>query len=187
MQLGLVVAIQSSRTGERTMKRSPGLLYVSVVIMPLCLSGMARAAITEQDKDFLMKAAQANVNEIRFSALAKAKASRPEVKTFAGKAVTDHRMLQKKLRPFAIAWSVTLPTALDAEHRALYKKLRKLSGAAFDKAYMDVMDTDHNATLEAFTHEVNIASDPDFKDTVISEKSVIAAHTNMADDLKSKL
>ncbi len=169
------------------MKRSPGLWYVSAVTVTLCFTAIARAAITEQDKVFLMKAAQANVNEIRFSVLAKARASRPDVKAFAGKMVTDHTLLQKKLRPFAMAWSVTLPRTLDAQHRASYKNLRKLSGAAFDKAYMDVMDTDHNATLEAFTHEVNIVSDPDFKSTVIGEKSVIAAHTNMADDLKSKL
>jgi putative membrane protein len=187
MQLGNVIAIQSSRTGERAMKRSPGLGYVSAVTMALCLTAIARAAITEQDRAFLIKAAQANVNEFRLSKLANARASRPEVKTYASKMVADHQMLEKKLRPFAMAWSVTLPRTLDAEHRAAYKKLRRLSGAAFDKAYMDNMATDHNATLVAFTHEADIVSDPDFKSTVISEKSVIAAHTNMADDLKSKL
>jgi putative membrane protein len=169
------------------MNRSPGLLYVSAVTLNLCLSGMAHAAITDQDKDFLTEAAQANVNEIRFSLLARTKASRPEVRAFAEKMVNDHRMLQKKLQPFAMAWSITPPAKLDAEHKAAYKQLRKLSGAAFDKAYMDVIDKDHNATLEAYTHEANVVSDPDFKSTVISEKSIIAAHTNMADDLKSKL
>ena len=169
------------------MRRSPGLLYVSAVTVTLCLSGVARAAITAEDRDFFMKAAQSNVNEIRLSLLAKAKASRPEVKAFAGKIVTDQRMFQKKLQAFAILWSITPPTKIDAKHRDAYKKLRRLSGAAFDKAYMDLMDTDHNSILEAFTHEADVASDPDFKSTVISEKSVLAANTNMADDLKSKL
>ena len=75
----------------------------------------------------------------------------------------------------------------DAAHHDAYRALKKLRGPAFDKQYIDVIDKDHNNMLEAFTHEANVASDPDFKFTVISEKSVIAAHTNMADDLKSKL
>ena len=188
MQLEIVVSDSKEQDRrERAMKSSPGLLYVSAVTVTLCLSGIVRAAVTAEDKDFLMKAAQSNVNEIRLSLLAKTKASRPEVKAFAGKMVTDHRMLEKKLQAFAILWSISPPTKVDAGHRDAYKRLRRLSGAEFDKAYMDLMDTDHNAILEAFTHEADVASDPDFKSTVISEKSILAAHTNMADDLKSKL
>jgi putative membrane protein len=153
----------------------------------LCISTIAGAAVTQEDRQFLTRAAQANLDTIMLSRLAKTRASRPDVKAFAEKMVTDHTILQKKLQPFALAWSVTLPKTADAEHRAEYRKLRHLSGAAFDKEYVNVMDKDHNDVLVAFTHEANIASDPDFKSTIISEKSVTAAHTNMADDLKSKL
>jgi putative membrane protein len=170
------------------MSRPAGHIFLWMLLgTTFCICTVAHAAVTQDDKQFLIKAAQANVNEIALSRLAHTRASRQEVKAYAGKIVTDHTVLEKKLRPFAMAWSVTLPVHFDAAHKAEYKKLRHLSGAAFDKEYMNVIATDHNALLVAFTHEANVASDPDFKSTVISEKSVIAAHTNMADDLKSKL
>jgi putative membrane protein len=169
------------------MQRVPVFLYLSVVaVAPLC-SINAHATVSKGDRQFLLKVAQANVNEIKLSQLAARKASRPDVKAFAAKIVKDHKLLEKKLRPFALAWSVTLPAKLDTDHRDEYRKLEKLSGADFDKEYMNVMDQDHNQVLVAFTHEADVASDPDFKSTVISEKSVIAAHTNMADELKGKL
>ena len=169
------------------MKRLAGHSYLWIASAIFYICAIGHAAVTAEDRQFLIKTAQANVNEIRLSRLAKTRASMPEVRAYAGKMVIDHTALEKKMEPFAMAWSVTLPKTIDAEHRAEYKKLRHLSGAAFDKEYMNVMDKDHNAVLEAFTHEANIASDPDFKSTVISAKSVIAAHTNMADDLKNKL
>jgi putative membrane protein len=173
--------------GGVQMRRVPVFLYLSVVAGVPLLPFAAHATVSEGDRQFLIKAGQANVNEIKLSHLATRKASRPDVKAFAEKMVSDHTMLEKKLRPFAMAWSVNLPAEPDADHQAEYRKLRKLSGADFDKEYINVMEKDHNQVLEAFTHEADVASDPDFKFTVISEKSVIAAHTNMADDLKGKL
>lgn len=168
------------------MKRSPGLLWIAA-IAAFYMPATTRAAVSGGDRAFLIEAMQSNVNVIALSTLAVKRAAKPELKDFAQKMITDHKMLQKKLRPFAMAWSVSAPAHLDAAHHDAYRKLQKLRGPAFDKQYIDVTDKDHNDILVAFTHEANVASDPDFKSTVVSEKSVIAAHTNMADDLKSKL
>jgi putative membrane protein len=169
------------------MNRSSGQFYLFMLSATLCFSTITRAAVTERDRQFLIKAAQTNVNVIKLSRLARTRAGRTDVKGYAGKMVADHTALEKKLKPFAMAWSVPLPATPDVDTKTEYKKLRHLSGLAFQKEYVDVMCKDHNAVLEAFTHEANVASDADFKSTVIQEKSVIAAHTNMADDLKSKL
>jgi putative membrane protein len=177
-----------SRQAEagKGMKRCTRLLWLSA-LAGFCMPTTTRAAVSGGDRAFLVEVMQINVNEIELSTLAAKRAANPELKTFAEKMITDHKMLQKKLRPFAMAWSVPAPTHLDAAHHDAYRALKKLRGQAFDKQYIAVIDKDHNNMLEAFTHEANVASDPDFKATVISEKSVIAAHTNMADDLKSKL
>jgi predicted outer membrane protein len=39
--------------------------------------------------------------------------------------------------------NVTLPTELDAKHKAMQDKLSKMKGAAFDRAYMAHMVTAH--------------------------------------------
>lgn len=167
------------------MNGSPGPLCL--VLATLCMPAIANGTVNGADRSFLIRAMQSDVNEIALSKLAAKRASNPEVKAFAQKMITDHTMLDKKMQPFAMAWSVPPPRHMDAAHRSEYRQLRKLRGAKFDRQYIATVYKDHNGILEAFTHEANVGSDPDFKSTVISEKSVIAAHTNMADDLKSKL
>lgn len=168
------------------MSRSPGRLWL-ILLAGSCMATASYGAVSGADRAFLVQAMQSDVNEIALSALAVKRTANPDVKTYAHKMVDDHKLLEKRMRPFAMAWSVPPPTHMDAAHHDAYRKLRKLRGSAFDKQYVEVIYKDHNGILEAFTHEANVASDPDFKSTVVSEKSVIAAHTNMADDLKNKL
>jgi putative membrane protein len=147
----------------------------------------ANAAVTDQDKQFLTMAAQSDFNEINLSKLAETKATNPQVKAFAHKMVADHTALEAKMKPFATAWGLTPPTSFDADHQAEYDKLNGLSGSDFDKEYMDAMVTDHHKALDAFTSEANTTTDAKFKTAVMNGKSVVAAHTTMADDLKAKL
>jgi hypothetical protein len=52
---------------------------------------------------------------------------------------------------------------------------------------MDAVTADHPKALDAFTMEADTTTDLDFKTAVTSGKSVVAAHTRMGDDLKTKL
>ena len=88
---------------------------------------------------------------------------------------------------FADAWGLTPPTGPDADHQKELDKLNGLSGADFDKEYMSQMVTDHAKAYSAFTTEVKDTKDLKFKSAVIKGKSVVAAHKNMAYDLKKKL
>lgn len=146
-----------------------------------------KAAVTDQDKRFLAMAAQSDFDEIKLSQLAEGKAANPLVKSFAHEVATDQTNLEAKMKPFAAAWGLNLPTSLDPDHQTIYDKFITLSGADFDKAYIDAMAADHHKALEAFTREAETTTDPDFKTAVTSGKSVVAAQTSMADDLKSKL
>ena len=148
---------------------------------------IAQAVASEEDKQFLSMAAQSDMNEIKLSQLAEAKASNPQVKSFAHKMVSDHNMLEVKMKPFAAAWGLTPPAGLDSDHQAIYDKLNGLSGADFHKAYTDAMAEDHHKALEAFTKESATTQDAKFKAPVTKGKTVVAAHTKMADSLKSKL
>ena len=158
-----------------------------VATLPVLTSFNARADTADQDKDFLAKAAQSDVNEIKLSQLAEQKASNPQVKMFARKMVTDHKALEMKMKPYAMAWKVTPATDLDDDHKAEYQKLNGLTGNDFDKEYMDAMATDHHKALDAFSREVDSTDNPKFKMAVEKGKAVVASHMTMADDLKGKL
>ena len=142
---------------------------------------------SDDDKKFLAMAAQSDVNEIQLSQLAVQKATNPAVKAFAEKMVKEHKQLSASMKPFADEWGLTPPTGLDDDHQKEYDKLNGLSGADFDKEYISQMVTDHANALDAFTKEAKDTKDLKFRAAVIKGKTVVAAHKNMAYDLKKKL
>jgi len=79
------------------------------------------------------------------------------------------------------------PTGLDSDHQKELDKLNGLSGNDFDKEYIDQMVSDHAKALDAFTDEAKDTKDAKFKATVLKGKTRVAAHKNMAYDLKKKL
>jgi putative membrane protein len=152
----------------------------------LALATNARAE-SANDKKFLAMAAQSDQNEIALSQLAEQKAANPAVKAFAEKMVTEHTQMSASMKPFADSWGLTPPTGPDADHQKELDKLNGLSGKDFDKEYIDQMVTDHTKALRAFTTEAQDTKDLKFRVAVIKGKTMVAAHKNMAYDLKKKL
>ena len=144
-------------------------------------------AVTDDDKKFLATAAQSDQNEIALSQLAEQKATNPAVKAFAEKMVKEHTQMTASMKPFADSWGLTAPTGPDSDHQKELDKLNGLSGNDFDKEYMDQMVTDHSKALSAFTTEAKDTKDVKFRAAVLKGKTAVAAHKNMAYDLKKKL
>lgn len=166
---------------------------VAAGLFALLLVPCAKAQVSsatqqaEQDRIFIGRASQSDFNEIKLSQLAAEKASRPDVKTFANRMVTDHTMLEQQMKPFADQMGVQPATALDSDHQAEYDKLSSLSGKDFDKEYIRCMDKDHHIALDDFIAEEQTTKNPALKKTVQQGRKVIAEHTKMADSLDRKL
>ncbi len=169
------------------MKPYKRLACCAVVAGATLLTTANVCAQSDDDKKFIATAAQSDVNEIKLSQLAEQKASNPAVKAFAQKMVREHEKMTASMRPFAEAWGITAPTGLDDEHQKEYDKLNGLSGQDFDKEYMDQMVRDHAKALRAFTTEAKDTQDAKFRAIVLRGKTMVAAHKNMAYDLKKKL
>ena len=102
---------------------------------------------------FLKEAGQGDMAEIQLGQLAQQKASSPEVKQFAQRMVTDHTQNQDQLKQVAQQEGVTLPTKLSPKDAAARARLEKLSGKAFDHAYMLDMVKDHTKDVAKFKDE----------------------------------
>ncbi|MBB5058422.1 putative membrane protein [Granulicella aggregans] len=165
--------------------------FVSCAVLAASISAtllpVAARAATDDDKKFLATAAQSDQNEIALSKLASDKATNPAVKAFADKMVTEHEKMTSDMKPFADSWGLTAPQGPDADHQKSLDKLNGLSGADFDKEYMSDMVSDHAKALSAFTSEAKDTKDVKFRSAVIKGKTAVAAHKNMAYDLKKKL
>ena len=69
----------------------------------------------------------------------------------------------EELKNLAQQKGVTLPSDLDPKHRQLRDRLAKLSGAGFDRAYVNEMVRDHQKDVSEFKKEAARAKDPDLK------------------------
>jgi len=171
---------------ENVMKKTYVACCAAVALMACATTTRAKAE-SDDDKKFLAMAAQSDQNEIAMSQLAQQKATNPAVKAFADKMVAEHTKMSESMKPFADSWGLTPPSGPDSDHQNELKKLDGLSGNDFDKEYISDMVSDHTKALSAFTSEAKDTKDVKFRNAVIKGKTAVAAHKNMAYDLKKKL
>ncbi len=147
----------------------------------------AATAISASDKAFVKEAAIGGMAEVELGTLAKEKASNPDVKAFGDRMVTDHSKANDQLKQWAQQKNVTLPTDLDAKSKATHDRLAKLSGDAFDKAYMADMVSDHNEDVAAFKRESAGAKDADLKAWAGKTLPTLEDHLKQAKDVQAKV
>ena len=150
-------------------------------------SGETSSGVAASDKAFAHEAAVGGLTEVELGTLAKEKASSPDVKAFAERMVTDHGKANDELKQWAEQHHVTLPTELDAKHKATKDHLSNLSGDAFDKAYMRDMLQDHKEDVAKFRSESKTAKNPDLKSWAGNTLPTLEDHLKMAQDTASKV
>jgi putative membrane protein len=139
------------------------------------------------DTTFATKAAQGGLAEVELGKLARDKAQSDDVKQFGQKMVDDHSKANDDLKQIAQKNNMTLPTDVSAKDRANIDRLSKLSGAAFDKAYMRDMVADHTKDSAEFHTEANSGSNSELKDFAGKYAPTIDEHLKMAKDINAKL
>lgn len=149
--------------------------------------GMNMGANPTDAQGFATRAAQGGMAEVELGRLASQKAQNAEVKKFAQMMVQDHTNANTELKSLASKKNITLPTALDAEHKAVMDKLQGLSGAEFDKAYMDAMVEDHEKTVDLFQAQADDGADADLKAFAAKTLPKLKQHLEMAESINGKL
>jgi len=139
------------------------------------------------DTDFMTKAALGGMAEIELGKLAATKAQNPEVKQFAQKMVTDHTKAADELKALAGEKNFSMPVRLDAKHQAVLDKLNGLSGAEFDKAYVEAMVADHEETVATFKSEAEGGKDADAKAWAGKTLPTLQMHLEMIKAIQAKM
>jgi putative membrane protein len=129
---------------------------------------------------FARQAAMGGMAEVEISRIATTQGTNADVKTFAQRMVDDHSKANDELKSLAQQKSWTLPTAMDAKHRATLARLAKLNGAAFDRAYMKVMMSDHKQVVSMFQRYSRMGTDSDLKAWVDKTLPTIQEHASMS-------
>ncbi|WP_344923394.1 DUF4142 domain-containing protein [Streptosporangium oxazolinicum] len=146
----------------------------------------APQTVSQQDKDFLVQAHQANLAEIEGGKAAEAKTSDSEgresaqtVRDLGERFVADHTNLDESVRQVADKLGVKLPDQPTAAQREQLDKLGALSGADFDKAWLSEELEGHRETLAAIEKEVGSGSSPEVKKLATDAKPVVEEHIDL--------
>ena len=136
---------------------------------------------------FARKAAEGGLAEVELGRLAAERASSDRVKQFGQKMVDDHSKANEELKKAAKKQNIELPSALDKKDQAEVDKLSKLSGAAFDKAYMSAMVKDHEKDVSEFRKAARSAGSSEVKSFAEQTLPTLEEHLKLARDVHQEL
>jgi putative membrane protein len=144
------------------------------------------AKLTAADRKAIMDMAMSNMAEVEMGKMAQSKSQNADVKAFGQKMVDDHGKALTEVQTLAQSKGVTLPTELDAKHKALAAKLEKANGDAFDKAYTKQGGVAaHKDTLAKLQKASKAVKDTDVKGQVDKTIPVVQEHLKHAEQVAS--
>ena len=116
--------------------------------------------LEQMDKDFVMKAASGSMMEVELGNIAQQNAASQRVKDFGSMMVRDHSAANQELTSFASRRNLTMNTdSLMNLHKSHIDALKNKTGAAFDKAYMSMMVSDHKKDVSEFDKASKMCKD----------------------------
>lgn len=121
------------------------------------------AELSSQDKMFTDAAAKGGMMEVMIGELAATNASNAKVKALGAMMVKDHGKVNEELKSWASKMNHTLPTAMNAEQQKHYDDLKMKKGADFDKAYTQLMVSDHKKDIAEFKKQSTQGNNADLK------------------------
>jgi len=140
--------------------------------------------MNKMDSKAIMDMAMVNMAEVEMGKMAQSKSQNAEVKTFAQQMIDDHGKGLTEVQTVAQAKGITLPTELDAKHKAMAAKLAKLEGDKFDKEYMKMGGTGgHKEALAMLNKTEKSAKDADVKGLATKMKPTVEQHLKAAQQM----
>lgn len=146
------------------------------------------STLSRADQKAIRDMAMANLSEVELGRMAQSRSSNDEVKAFAQQMIDDHGKALADVQALAQSKGVTLPAEPDARHKREADKLDKLSGDAFDKAYMARAGVaDHKTTYAHLGKIKSSARDADVKAAADAMRPVVQQHLNAARQLNARV
>ena len=154
---------------------------------PATMDTPAASALNKADQKIVKDMAMANMAEVEMAKLAQGKTQSAEVKAFAQQMIDDHNKALADVQTLAQNKGVTLPAVLDKQHQSQADKLGKLSGAAFDRAYMAQAGVaDHKKVHGKLEKDAKAAKDEDVKALAAKMLPTVAQHLDHAEKMPVK-
>ncbi len=138
----------------------------------------------QSDQTFANEAATGGKAEVDLGRYMEEHGHDVKVREFGRRMVTDHTAADTKLKGAAAQGNVKLPAAPDPEERKTLSELRKLRGAALDRAYIDDMVQDHQKDVQLFQQEAQSGTNPQMKSFAQETLPTLQQHLSQAEELQ---
>jgi predicted outer membrane protein len=132
------------------------------------------------DEAFVREAAEGGATEVAMAELAETRADDESVKHTATEIGADHVKANQALQLLAAEKGWQLPGTPGAEGEVAHARLEGLSGAEFDRAYIDQVVRHHHADIASFEWEVTHGSDEAVKRFASETLPALREHLEMS-------
>jgi putative membrane protein len=140
--------------------------------------------IARRDRKFIEDAANSGMFEVQVAQLAAAKATDPQVKSYASMLVDHHTAANNELVKIANARQIELPPAPKRSLRRDVEKLGKKEGAEFDREFVREVGIEaHEKDIRMFEKAREDVKDPELKAFVEKTLPVLREHLAHAQKL----
>jgi putative membrane protein len=117
-------------------------------------------AATQSDSEFLQRAMQNSLTEVELGKLAGHNARSTGINALGSRLARDHGRIGTMIGLISKDKGIKLPTALDADHRAVVERLSAKTGTEFDVAYTELMVAEQDRAIAMFM-AATTSDDPD--------------------------
>ncbi|QHL88446.1 DUF4142 domain-containing protein [Nibribacter ruber] len=151
-------------------------------------TGTGTPSTKQADQAFVSSAASSGQLEVRLSEVAVQKAVTIEVREFSRLMVQHHTKANSELQGLARQHGLTFSTTLQADHQAIYERVSKLTGAAFEKAYASEMEAAHRQDVVLYqAASSGVTLNTPLRGFALKTLPVLQGHLRLATQLKNVL
>ncbi len=144
----------------------------------------SHTADMKDDAAFAVAAADGGQLEVDLGKMAVANGTSKQIKALGAMMLKDHSKANKELKAIAEKKNITLPTALSDKCQKTKDDLSAKKGADFDKAYADLMVSDHKTDIDDFKSEADKGVDSTLKTFARTTLPTLEHHLMMAEAAK---
>ncbi len=145
------------------------------------------SAKMEKDAQFLVNAAEINLEEIKLGQLAQQKGVSADIKSLGQMMVESHTKALNDLKGLAQSKTISIPDSATKDAMDAYDKLEDEKGADFDRKYCDMMVDGHKDAIDKFEKAAADATDPQIKQWASSMIPDLRKHLDQSLACQTKL
>lgn len=140
-----------------------------------------------QDRLFYLLAGAGGAAEVESARTAEKKANDTAVREFARRMAQDHGKANRQLTQLAKAARVAMPDGPDPEQKAKRAELDRLSGKAFDVAYMQQQLVEHQKAATLLQWQMSAGQDPELQRYAMETLPTVLEHLEQVQMILAKL